>query len=233
MQTNAVPAKVRGFNPKSILFLLVTGCAVLVGCATSQSPRPAIAACCQQRATGISTTDTTGSISDVNAEWETDSGGKIKLGDLNGHVRVISMFYATCQGVCVITKQDMQAIEASLPPAVREQVGFILVTLDARRDTAEALHTYRQTESLSPTRWTLLRGDEEATGKLAALLGIGSGRDSAGRFIHSSELVVLDQAGRVIHRHSGLRADLQAIAGEIEAAASPKTGAATAPAHGS
>jgi protein SCO1/2 len=167
--------------------------------------------------------DSGGSIGDMDMLWETDNGRKIKLGELNGRVRVISMFYATCQGVCLITKQDMQALEASLSPEARERVGFILVTLDARRDTAQALRSYRREEGLSPARWTLLRGDDAATRKLAGWLGVSSGRDASGRFNHSSELIVLDESGRIIHRHHGLRADLGRIAREIETAALRKT----------
>jgi protein SCO1/2 len=159
------------------------------------------------------------SAGDAGALWETDDGKKIKLGDLNGRVRVISMFYSTCQGVCVITKQDMQAIEASLSPAARRRVGFVLVTLAPGRDTAQALRSYRRDEGLSNERWTLLRGDDASTSKLAALLGVVAGRDSSGRYIHGSQLVVLDESGRVIHTYGGLRADLHRIAAAVEAAA--------------
>jgi protein SCO1 len=167
--------------------------------------------------------DSGGSICDITAQWETDTGKKIKLSDLNGRVRVISMFYSTCQGVCIITKDDMQALEASLSPETRGRIGFVLATLDPSRDTAQVLRAYRRAEGLSSARWTLLRGDDAATSKLAGLLGIGAGRDASGRFVHSSELIVLDESGRIIHRHSGLRANLDGIASEIEAAALHKT----------
>jgi protein SCO1/2 len=163
------------------------------------------------------------SVAGISAEWETDAGRQIKLSDLNGRVRVISMFYATCQGVCVTTREDMQQIEASLSPAARQRVGFVLVTLDPARDTDASLKTYRRTENLSARRWTLLRGDEAATAKLAGLLGVSAGRDACGRFIHSSELIVLDASGRILQRHSGLHANLSAITREIEIAASSPT----------
>jgi protein SCO1 len=205
--------------PHSNSYLLLAALAVLTGCAAPQSTRPALSASSRSRDADIVGADTGGSVCDIDALWETDFGKEVKLCDLNGRVRIISMFYSTCQGVCSITKQDLQAIEASLSPTVRERVEFILVTLDPQRDTAQALRTCRRAEDLSPARWILLRGDNAATKKLAALLGIGSGRDASGRFIHSSELVVLDESGRIIHRHSGLRADLRGIASEIEAAA--------------
>jgi protein SCO1 len=159
------------------------------------------------------------SVTNLDAQWETDSGKRIRLSDLNGRVRVISMFYATCQGICVTTKQDMQQIEASLSTVARRRVGFVLVTLDASRDTASALHSYRRAENLSADRWTLLRGDDHATRQLASLLGVEFGRDGSGRFVHSSQLVILDESGRIIGRHNGLRADLPAITTEIQTAA--------------
>lgn len=193
---------------------LLLGCIVV--CAPSGNAEPLLPPCCQHAAAASSVAEPNGSISDISAEWETDSGKKLKLSDLNGRVRVISMFFATCQGVCVITRQDMQQIEASLSLATRHNVNFILVTLDPVRDTAADLRSYRRSENLSPRRWTLLRGDDDATAKLAELLGVTAGRDTSGRFIHSSELVVLDPSGRIIHRYSGTQADLSAIAAEIE-----------------
>ncbi len=197
---------------KSLFQLLLAALPVLTGCAAPRSAGPMPAA-------GVDISDCGGSVREIEAFWETDSGERIKLRDLNGRVHVISMFYATCQGVCLMTKQDMQQIEASLSREARKRVGFVLVTLDAAHDTAQVLRSYRNAEGLSRSRWTLLRGDDAATSRLAALLGIGSGRDASGRFVHSSELVVLDESGCIIHRHNGLRADLQSIAGEVGAAA--------------
>ena len=177
-----------------------------------------MAACCQSPTVATNAVETGGSIADLPTEWETDSGKKIKLSDLNGRVRVISMFYATCQGVCVITRQAMQQIEASLSPTARRNIDFVLVTLDPVRDTDADLRTYRLSENLSPRRWTLLRGGDAATSKLAELLGVSAGRDASGRFIHSSELVLLDQSGRIIDRYSGPHADLSGIVKKIETA---------------
>ena len=203
---------------------LVSGAfCLLTGCATGSGM--GLADCCRNQPVTAAAPSSARSVSDIDAQWETDAGSKIQLTDLKGRVRVISMFFATCQGVCVITKNDMQTIEASLSPEDRAQVGFVLVTLDPKRDTAEDLRAYRRAEALSPERWTLLRGSESATTKLAALLGIGSGRDDSGQFVHSSELIVLDQSGRIVHHHSGLRADLAAITREVEAAAHPNTAA--------
>jgi cytochrome oxidase Cu insertion factor (SCO1/SenC/PrrC family) len=156
---------------------------------------------------------------DLAAVWETDTGATLKLSDLDGRVRVISMFYATCAGVCAITREDMRAIEASLSPRARERVCFVLATLDPPHDSVAALRAYRHAAGLSTARWFLLRGDLPATRALAARLQIGAGRDATGRFTHTSMLAVVDESGRVIHQHSGQRANLAAITAEVEAAA--------------
>jgi len=65
-------------------------------------------------------------------------------------------------------------------------------------------------QGLSGQRWRLLRGSPAATAALAAQLGIGYGRDSSGRFKHSSEITVLDEAGKIIQQLDGIHADLAA-----------------------
>ncbi|PWU09381.1 MAG: hypothetical protein C5B50_27525 [Verrucomicrobia bacterium] len=204
-----------GIGRQWLILLPLTICVLLTGCA---SPRTRGSACCSRQGNSTGSQASGGSISELNATWETDSGQKVRLADLNGEIRVISMFYSTCEGVCVRTKQDMQRIEAALSPAARERVGFLLVTLDPARDTCAALRSYRRVEGLSPSRWTLLRGQSEATEKLAALLGVGARWDSTGRFIHSSQIVLLDDSGRILNRYDGLSANLEEIASELEAA---------------
>jgi protein SCO1/2 len=113
----------------------------------------------------------------------------------------------------------MQAVEASLPPAVRNRTVFVLVTLAPDRDTAAVLKQYRIEQGLSGQRWRLLRGSPAATAALAAQLGIGYGRDSSGRFKHSSEITVLDAAGNIVQQQDGIHADLAVTIKALAAAA--------------
>lgn len=120
------------------------------------------------------------------------------------------MFFADCEGVCVITKNDMKAIEASLPAAARVQTIFVLVTLAPDRDTPMVLKEYRTEQGLSEKNWRLLRGSTAATAQLAAQLQVGYGRDRSGLFRHSSEITVLDKMGKIILQQEGIHADLAA-----------------------
>jgi protein SCO1/2 len=190
---------------------------ILAGCTTPQRR-----ACCQPE--GQAENQAAGNINtnlmvDLRASWQDDEGQAFQLASLHGQPVVISMFYATCEGVCVITKNDLKQIEASLPPKVRRRTAYVLVTLDPANDTMAVLKRYRFNQGLAPQNWRLLRGSPGDTARLAAVLGIGFGRDGAGLIRHSSQLVVLDGKGRIVRRQDGIHADLDALAQVVTAAA--------------
>jgi protein SCO1/2 len=176
----------------------------LTGCQTP--PR----ACCRKPVAMPETGNNyaTNSIYDLNAGWQDDNGQDFHLSELSGRPVVISMFFATCAGVCIITKDDMKTVEASLPAEVRDQTVFVLVTLDPARDSAADLKDYRGAEGLARARWRLLRGSPADTARLATALGIGYGRDHSGLFRHSSQVAVLNAAGKIVLRQDGIHADL-------------------------
>jgi protein SCO1/2 len=185
----------------------------LTGCQSTEM------SCCRLKTADAGPTASDKSIFGLDSVWQDDGGKDFQLAELRGRPVVISMFFATCEGVCVITKDDMKAVEASLPAALRERTAFVLVTLAPDTDTPAALRTYRVEQGLSENRWRLLRGSPTATAQLATQLGIGYGRDSSGRFKHSSEVTVLDAAGKIIFRQDGIHADLAKSVQAIESAA--------------
>src|SRR6185436_19425829 len=91
-----------------------------------------------------------------DAVWESDAGAKIRFSDLQGHPQVVSLFYSDCHITCPLTLLSMKQVEAALPPEVRSQVGFVLITFIPEFDSARVLHRFRGIENLS-NRWTLLR----------------------------------------------------------------------------
>jgi protein SCO1/2 len=213
----------RSFCARVSCFLLLLG---LCGCASNPDAKSSLPPCCQHRlaAKEAALTDDESqaqpwdakSVYDNDSAWQTDDGKTIKLADLKGRVRIISMFYVQCSGICTVTRDDLLQIEASLSRAARERVGFVFVTFDPAEDSIHDLRQYRSEQTLSRDRWTLLRGDKPGTFKLISSLGIGVRRDSNGRFIHSSDIIVLDENGRILHHYNGLHADLASITHDIE-----------------
>jgi protein SCO1/2 len=144
----------------------------------------------------------------VESTWTTATEQSLRLGDLQGKVQVLAMVYTTCESACPIIVSLMQLIEAALPPVLRPDVGFVLVTFDPARDTPGVLSAYRARMHLDPRSWLLLSGHPDDVLELATLLGIIYKRDQSGGFIHSNVLTVLNKAGEIVHRHEGLQQDM-------------------------
>ncbi len=121
------------------------------------------------------------------------------------------MFFTSCESACPITVSDMKRIEAALPEALREHVGFALVSFDPERDTTAALHAYRLRRGLDQTRWTLLRGQPPDVAALAAQLGMKYRNGARGQFGHSNIITLLNADGEIIHQQIGLNQNINEI----------------------
>ena len=73
------------------------------------------------------------SIYQLESVWTTATEQPLRLGQLQGKVQVLAMVYTTCESACPIIVSLMQLMEAALPPELRPDVGFVLVTFDPAR----------------------------------------------------------------------------------------------------
>ena len=195
----------------SAALLLAATVAAHAGCCATN----AVPACCAQAE------PTAGAFSDkslyqTEATWTTDAGRQIKLADLKGRPQMVVMFFASCQYACPILVHDLQRIEAALSPAERARVGFMLVTIDPRRDTPEALATYRATRGLPSETWTLLHGQPDDILELAVLLGVKYKQEANGQFAHSNIITVLNGEGEIVEQLIGLGQDIQPVVRELK-----------------
>jgi protein SCO1/2 len=161
----------------------------------------------------------TRSVYQLESVWTTAAEQLLRLGQLQGKVQVLAMVYTTCEAACPIIVSLMQRIEAALPPELRSDVGFVLVTFDPARDTPAVLRAYGARMGLDPGSWLLLFGRPDDVLELATLLGIKYKNDQIGGFIHSNVITVLNKAGEIVHRHEGLQQDMASTLAVIRRAA--------------
>ena len=197
-----------------ISFLAVIS--LVSGCATHRSKPDAISSCCATNlpppvleAVAPVAVLPGKSIYQIDSTWTTDTSHPLKLAALRGRPQIVAMFFTSCQNACPITVSDMKRIEAALPEAVRERVGFALISFDPERDTTAALHAYRLRRSLDPARWTLLRGESADVAELAARLGMKYRNGARGQFGHSNIITVLNADGEIIHQQIGLNSNIE------------------------
>jgi protein SCO1/2 len=143
----------------------------------------------------------------LDAAWLDQHGNQRQLASLGGRVQVVAMVYTNCGYACPRIVADMKRIEAELPPEARDQVGFVMVTIDPERDTPGTLKEYARAVHLDPERWTLLTAPDNTVLEFAALLGVKYRRISETDFSHSNVITILDKQGEIAHRQMGLGAE--------------------------
>jgi protein SCO1 len=148
------------------------------------------------------------SIYQLDAAWRSADGRELQLRDLRGKPRVITLFYSTCQSACPVIVGRMKSVQAALPAEMRDNTGFVLVSMDPSVDRPEKLLNYRRELELEGD-WLLLHGDDSSIRELAALLGFRYRQEKDGGYSHSNMITVLDRQGRIAHQSTGLEPDLQ------------------------
>ncbi|MFN2377294.1 MAG: SCO family protein [Candidatus Binatia bacterium] len=147
------------------------------------------------------------SIYQLGSTWTRADGEKIPLASLRGKVRVIAIFYSSCEYACPIIVGRMKSVQAALPEAGKDQAGFVLVSMDVAHDDPSKLKEYSKRMELEGD-WTLLRGSDGDVRELGALLGFRYRQEQDGGFSHSNMITVLDREGRVVHQSIGLETDV-------------------------
>lgn len=135
----------------------------------------------------------------LESRWQRDDGTAMKLADLRGGVKVISMFFTGCDNICPMLMGQLKSLERAMPDPLRKKVGFVLVTMDSKGDSPSALALYRKETGLSVERWTLLRGNADDTRELAGLLGVRyTPKQDDGQMGHTGLIAILDGNGRIL-----------------------------------
>lgn len=159
------------------------------------------------------------SVYDLESRWRDRDGAERTLGSVRGRVQVVAMVYTSCTHTCPLIVAEMKRLESALPAAERPRVGFLLVSLDPDRDGLAELKRFADAMRLDPARWTLLTGGAGDVRELAALLGIRYRAEADAQISHSNTYLVLDTAGRLVHRQEGIGGGTAAPLERILAAA--------------
>jgi protein SCO1/2 len=139
-----------------------------------------------------------GSVYRLSLKFTDQKGDAVAWHRLQGKPRVVAMIYTQCKFVCPMTVADLKRMESSIPTAALSRVGFVLVSIDSKRDESGALRAYARAKRLDPERWTLLTGDADTTRQLAAVLGVRYSPTAAGDFAHTALITILDADGKIL-----------------------------------
>lgn len=155
------------------------------------------------------------SVDDLDAAWRDQHGDTVRFAEMKVPVRVLAMAYTNCTATCPLIVADLKKVEASVPAQRRDDVQFVIVSLDPERDTPGRLAEWARETKIDGAHWTLLSGDNGAVRELAATIGVRYQSLPGNEIGHTNGLTVLDAMGRVAYQQQGLGAAAQETAATV------------------
>ncbi|HNB81954.1 MAG TPA: SCO family protein [Chitinophagaceae bacterium] len=149
------------------------------------------------------------SVFELNSIWHTEENIPIHLSDLKGKVLVMVMIYTSCKAACPRLVADMKHIAEKVPSNIREDVNYVLVSIDPQHDTPERLKKFAIHNQMNAEAWTFLQGTENSVREFANVLAVKYKEISPMDFSHSNIISVFDRQGHLVHQQEGLGVDNQ------------------------
>jgi protein SCO1/2 len=131
-----------------------------------------------------------------------DADGKaVGVSDLRGEVVILNFVYASCPDVCPLHAEKLAEVQQMIAiTPMREQVTFVTVTTDPKRDTPEVMREYGPLHGLDSANWMFLtsgpREPEDRTRQLAEKYGLKFTETGDGLQMHGTVTIVIDREGR-------------------------------------
>jgi protein SCO1/2 len=153
----------------------------------------------------------TESVYKFNGHWTNQDNKKVQLSDYSGKLQLTTMIFTHCDYACPNIIADLQNIQDGLSEKARENLGFLLVTIDPENDTPEKLKKYASNFELDNKNWQFLTGSKDDIYQYSKLLGIQYKKFENGMYGHSNIITLLSTTGEIIYQIEGIHANIKPI----------------------
>lgn len=143
---------------------------------------------------------------DLPGEWRTQDDKPLKLAELRGKPRLITMGFTACKFACPRIISDMKRIESALG-ADAERIGLVFFSFDTETDKPAKMRQTLVEHQLSPQRWIFAISSDDTIRQLAVAFNFKF-QSVEGFFAHSNLIALLDADGNIVHREEALGADI-------------------------
>jgi protein SCO1 len=160
------------------------------------------------------------SLYNLDADLTNQSGRSHHLDVYAGEPVLITLFYGSCPMACPLLIDSLQAVERATPGEQRKNLRVLMISIDPKNDTPEALLKLARDRHLDLGHWTLARTDERTVRKIAALLNIQYRALPNGGYNHSSMITLLTPTGEIAAQSSKIGTADPAL---VDAIRAPRT----------
>lgn len=132
---------------------------------------------------------------------------QISLKDFSGKVVLVNFIYTHCKTVCPLETKELVKLQEALGPLMGREVVFLSITIDPKRDTADALRRYGEGHGVDFRSWSFLTGPEAKIREVLTAYRVAvelekppDAPEGSYEFGHGSPIYFIDQWGRVRKR---------------------------------
>ena len=135
------------------------------------------------------------------------NGKRLALKELRGKVLAVTFIYASCADTCPLLTAKMAGLQSRLGSAFGPKVFFVSITVDAERDTPEALKGYAAAHRANTSGWAFLTGTPFEIRDVARRYGIYHKKMPRGDVDHTFLTSLVDRSGMLRVQYMGVRFD--------------------------
>ncbi|MFA7327287.1 MAG: SCO family protein [Candidatus Kapaibacterium sp.] len=155
------------------------------------------------------------SIFNLTSDWENQNRDTVQLKVVAGKPTILAMIYTHCEYSCPLITADMKKLHSLIPDKRKDQVNFLIVSIDPIHDRPDTLSRFMKKEEMDEKYWTMLTGTETKIRELAAVLGFKYKKSSLMDYAHSNLITVLNPKGEIVQQINGFDSDKKKIINEV------------------
>ena len=157
-------------------------------------------------------------------------GAVFRFADLRGRVVLVTGVYAACTTACPEILLEVKALLNELPPADRDSLDVVALSLSPEYETAELMDAVTQMRGFTYPAFRYVNGHDTAEmhGLLSGLQFAATRNPATGSIEHANLFLLVDRANHIAYRftleprhRAWLRAALQSLLHEPDAVVPP------------
>ena len=125
---------------------------------------------------------------------------------LDNKIKLVDFFFTSCPTICPKMTLNMVKIQSLLNDNCLSDIELLSFTVDPSKDTSEKLLEYAKSYNVDSTNWNMLTGDQGTIYELGVNGFLVPNQEDAlapGGFLHSENLILIDQFNRIRGYYDG------------------------------